>query len=214
MDLNKVVSAFFSIPKTLYVNFRYLPFTKAVKLPIWCHWNSWIYGNGKFIIDNPQTATIRLGSAPSNFPSQRFALCLTGVLRFNGSASIGAGTKMLIGGNLTIGERFGCSGGGLIDCKSVSSFGDDVLVGHCCSFIDGDGHSIMSKGVVINRASGFQIGNHVWFGRECLVLKGTKICDNVVFGARSIVSGKYTTENAVYVGSPAKKIKDNIEWKC
>ena len=111
MTIKSFFSALFSFPKAVYVNFRYLPFSQAIKLPIWCHWNSWVVGNGKLIIDKPQTASVRLGSASSKFPSQKFALCLTGVLRFKGGASIGTGTKMLIEGNLTIGERFACSGG-------------------------------------------------------------------------------------------------------
>lgn len=112
MKIKSLLSALFSLPKTIYVNFRYLPLPQAIKFPVWCHWNSWVTGDGELIIDKPQTASIRLGSASSKFPSQKFALCLTGVLRFKGAASIGTGTKMLVEGNLTVGERFACSGGG------------------------------------------------------------------------------------------------------
>lgn len=212
MKIKSLLSALFSLPKTIYVNFRYLPLPQAIKFPVWCHWNSWVTGDGELIIDKPQTASIRLGSASSKFPSQKFALCLTGVLRFKGAASIGTGTKMLVEGNLTVGERFACSGGGIIDCKAESSFGDDVLIGHCCNFMDCDGHPIMIDGEVINEDAGYHIGNHVWLGRECLVLKGAETCDNIVFGARSVVRGKYTTCNAIYVGSPAKLKKENIMW--
>lgn len=79
--------------------------------------------------------------------------------------------------------------------------------------MDCDGHPIMNEGVVINGDAGYHIGNHVWLGRECLVLKGTKTCDDIVFGARSVVSGIYTTHNAVYLGSPAKLKKENITWR-
>ena len=93
------------------------------------------------------------------------------------------------------------------------SFGEDVLIGHCCTFMDGDGHRILSNGCIINKDDGIHVGNHVWFGRECLILEGSTICDNVVFGARSVVNGSYKTNNAVYVGTPAKLKKDNISWK-
>ncbi len=212
MKLRKIVSTLLSVPKTLYVNFRYLPFRQAIKIPIWCHWNSSFTGNGKIILDKAQTTIIRLGSSSHKFPSQKFALCVTGVLRFKGAASIGTGCKMLVEGSLTIGDKFACSGGGIIDCKSDSTFGDSVLVGHQCTFIDCDGHSILRDGVVINETAGYHIGNHVWFGRECLVLKGTRVCDNVIFGARSTISGNYKVENAVYVGAPAKTIKDGVIW--
>ena len=109
--IRKIASALFSFPKTIYVNLRYLPLSQAVKLPVWCHWNTSFTGNGKLVVDKPHTAVIRLGSSSHKFPSQRFALCLTGVLRFKGAASIGTGCKMLVEGNLTIGESFACSGG-------------------------------------------------------------------------------------------------------
>ena len=78
--------------------------------------------------------------------------------------------------------------------------------------MDCDGHPIMIDGEVINEDAGYHIGNHVWLGRECLVLKGAETCDNIVFGARSVVRGKYTTCNAIYVGSPAILKKENITW--
>ena len=96
MTLRRYLTALFSLPKTVYVNFRYLPLAQAIKFPIWCHWNSWVKGNGKLIIDKPYTASIRLGSASSKFPSQKFALCLTGILRFKGGHLLEQDVKCLL----------------------------------------------------------------------------------------------------------------------
>lgn len=50
-----------------------------------------------------------------------------------------------------------------------------------------------------------KIGNNVWFGRNCTVLKGVTIGDNVIIGACSVVT-KSIPANTVAVGSPAKVV--------
>lgn len=47
----KLLKILFAVPKTLYVNFRVLPFRQAVKLPIWvtCQTRVAVMGGG-----NPQ----------------------------------------------------------------------------------------------------------------------------------------------------------------
>lgn len=51
-----------------------------------------------------------------------------------------------------------------------------------------------------------EIGNNVSIGTNSTILP-VKICDNVVIGAGSVVT-KDITEPGIYVGNPAKKIKD------
>jgi maltose O-acetyltransferase len=47
-----------------------------------------------------------------------------------------------------------------------------------------------------------KIGNNVWIGKNCLIFPGSKIEDNVVIGANSIVKGNCEA-NSLYVGNPA-----------
>lgn len=49
------------------------------------------------------------------------------------------------------------------------------------------------------------IGNNVWFGEKCTVLKGVKIGDNCIIGYGSVVI-KDIPANSVAVGCPAKVI--------
>lgn len=207
-----IIASLLSMPKTIYANFKYLPAIQAIRLPLFVHWNSSLSGGGRIVLHNIKPLSVRLGSADPSFPSHKLILCLTGTLEFNGVASIGSGSELIIRGHLTVGDHFSCSGGNKIDVKSNSSFGENVLIGHNCTFIDDDGHQLLQEGRIINEKRGYHIGNHVWFGRECLTLKGTSTCDNIVFGARSLINGHYNESEVVYAGSPAKIVKRNVQW--
>lgn len=52
-----------------------------------------------------------------------------------------------------------------------------------------------------------EIGNNVFIGSRCTILPGTKIEDNVIIGAGSLVTGEFPG-GGVYAGVPAKRIGD------
>ena len=56
------------------------------------------------------------------------------------------------------------------------------------------------------------LGDNVFIGACSLILPGTKIGNNVIIGAGSIVTG-VIPDNGVYVGSPARKIKTIEEYE-
>ena len=50
------------------------------------------------------------------------------------------------------------------------------------------------------------IGENVFIGCNCLILKGTEIGDNTTIGAGSVVTGKIPA-NCIAAGNPARVIK-------
>ncbi len=98
--------------------------------------------------------------------------------------------------------------------------GCDVVIGKDCMFAHGydirtsDMHPIydLKNGKRINYGSSIIIGDHVWFGRNVFVQKGVTIANNIVVGARSVVSRSLITPNSIAVGIPAKIIKEGIVW--
>lgn len=52
-----------------------------------------------------------------------------------------------------------------------------------------------------------EIGNNIFIGSRSVILPGTKIEDNVIIGAGSLVTGKIS-RGGVYGGVPAKRIGD------
>ncbi len=120
------------------------------------------------------------------------------------------------GNEIVIGDRCGiarnvqfaaCEGKKII-------VGNDVAFAHDTLIRTTDSHSIVdSDGKRINPAQDIEIGNHVWVGLGVLILKGSRIADNNIIAAKSLVSSKVPYENNIILaGSPAKKIKENINW--
>ena len=76
-----------------------------------------------------------------------------------------------------------------------------------------DTHQIIdANSKVINHIYGVTIGNHVWCGTRCTILKNTIVSDNSVIGAASVVCGHFNEPNIIIAGNPARKIKENINW--
>lgn len=79
--------------------------------------------------------------------------------------------------------------------------------------MDYDFHEIIDENnCVINEPEEIIIGNNVWIGCRCLILKGVEIKDGSVVGANSTVTRQLEKENSVYAGNPVKCIKENIKW--
>ncbi len=53
------------------------------------------------------------------------------------------------------------------------------------------------------------IGNNVWIGSNCVILKNVKIEDNSVIGAGTVVSNN-VSKNEVVVGNQQRFLKKNI----
>lgn len=120
------------------------------------------------------------------------------------------------GGQIHIG-CFSTMEGGHIACTE----GKSIIIGQDCMFSNkimirnGDSHSIFEKDSNrrINSSESIFIGNHVWLGADSKILKGSIISDNCIIGTGAIVSGKCNDMNSIYAGTPARKIKENINWK-
>lgn len=93
--------------------------------------------------------------------------------------------------------------------------GDSCLFGHNINFMLGDFHTIYSTedNSVINKPKkGINIGNHVWLGKNVTVLKDSGVGDNSVVALGSIITKSFTRNNVVLAGSPARVVKENVNW--
>ncbi|MCH4158857.1 MAG: acyltransferase [Bifidobacterium minimum] len=86
--------------------------------------------------------------------------------------------------------------------------GNHVHISADCSILQHDySWAVIQKltGEVLGSCGRVVIGDNVFIGQKCLILKGAEIGDNSIVGAGSVVSGKLEG-NAVYAGVPARKL--------
>ena len=211
-----------SIPKTIYFNFRYLPLSQAIKLPIWVRYNTKIrMGGGEIklnILASPSPAMIRIGFHKVYVcdPKDSNVLTINGLLVFNGTAHIGNGSKIYVakGAELVLGNNFAISASSQINCYKKIVFGKDIQFSWDCLTMDSDTHHIYNEqGVKINESREIVFGNKIWIGCRTTILKGSVIPNNCVIGAYSLVSGKNFENNSIIVGNPAKSIKKISKWE-
>lgn len=215
----EIILAIRAIPKTVYFNFKYLKVKDAIKFPMIISHRVYLSKmKGKIIIDsNIKFGMIKVGFGKVRIFDQSKMTCvwhLEGTIIFKGRASIGNGTKLSILGTLELGNNFIISAHSQVECRKYISFGENVLIGWDCLFMDTDGHKILNyDNHLMNENKEIIIGNKVWFGARSTVLKGVQISNNNVIAANSCVTHKFSENNCIIGGYPAKIIKRNIKWE-
>jgi len=113
-------------------------------------------------------------------------------------------------GDLTIGKKFGINRYSRIVVHEKITIGDHVTIGQMVSILDHDHHYEMNQGtLVLNdyKTAPIKIGNNVWIGDKCTILKGVTIGDNVVIGAHTLVR-RDVPSRVVVGGNPCKILKE------
>jgi acetyltransferase-like isoleucine patch superfamily enzyme len=116
-------------------------------------------------------------------------------------------------GSLIFGGKDKSSGSGITSDTKIFvaeyvEIGEDSIIAWDCFITDSNWHGI--KGVEKTRP--VYIGKHVWLSHGVSVLKGAKIADNTIVGAKSLVSHAHTQSAVLLAGSPAIIIKKNVSW--
>ena len=206
------------LPKTLYFNFKYLKFADAIKLPILISHRVYLrqVGGSVRLDTTPKFGMVRIGFGRVGIFDQqrsRTIWLVSGMVIFKGIANIGHGSKISVSGILTIGNNFSMTAESQVVCEKAITFGNDVLISWDNLFLDSDFHKIKINGSITNLPKEIVIGNHVWVGCRCTILKGTFIKDEIIVAANSTVSGKFDQSHTIIGGNPAKVVKENVSWE-
>lgn len=114
---------------------------------------------------------------------------------------------------LTFGEHFVMTAESKISCQTAISFGNNTLVSWECLIMDSDHHLVINRNDDTVKDNKIVIGNHVWVGCRCTILKGVAISDGCIIGACSNVVKSSEKERCLIVGNPARQIMDDVDWK-
>lgn len=166
---------------------------------------------------------------------------VSGTVSFGGKASIGHGSKLSVRGELKLGADFNMTAESTIVCAKEIRFGDDCLLSWDILVMDTDEHPLfnrhetarcetrdanplpcpevpcpVSKEVEnkrINPDKPIIVGNHVWIGCKCVLLKGAEVPDNTVIAAGTLLKSAFTGENHVIGGNPPSVLKSDVHWE-
>ncbi len=92
--------------------------------------------------------------------------------------------------------------------------GEDCMISSQVYISLSDIHPIYDRGSGqrLNPAASVVVGDHVWAGLRCMIMKGARIGDGGVIAAGAIVSGQ-TPPNAIVAGVPGRIVRENVEWR-
>ena len=126
----------------------------------------------------------------------------------NGSMFRTALNTYLPNAKISIGNRCKINGT-VLHANQEILLGDDCRIGPGTVICDNDSHRVALSVEERSKAPAsapIHIGNNVWIGMNCIILKGVTIGDNAIIAAGSVVT-KSCEPNAIYAGNPANFIK-------
>ena len=208
----------FSIPKTLRFNLHYFPLKTALKLPVFVSHRTFLRElHGMVNLPSQtRTAMVRIGFGDVGHYDRKRSRTIwqvSGIVTFGGTSGIGHGSKISVRGKLTFGNDFNMTAESTIVCAKEITFGNDCLIGWDVLVMDTDEHPLFDKtGNRINPDKAIEVGNHVWIGCKCTLLKGAKVPDNTTIAAGTLLKSAFTGSNQVIGGNPPTVLKSEVNW--
>lgn len=220
-NIRKILHFIFSVPRSIYFNLKYLPFNQAIKLPILISNRAYIKkatGEIEIVASNIKTGMIKMGFGEVGIFSPKKEVCvleLYGKITFQGKASIGVGSGISCRGHIIFGHNFVITAKTNIICFKEITFGDDCILSWNDLILDTDFHKVLDSNSrkILNPSKRVKFGSKVWLGANCTVLKGSEIGSNCVIASNSLINSKIEGNNLLIGGSPAKIIREGVDWE-
>lgn len=206
----------FNLPETIFINFYFLPFKQAIKLPIWIYGNvRFIKLNGKIKIEATKVSTKmivinRTNESPCNSNGNTEIILNSGTLLFKGKAQIGCGCRILIynNGEIIFGENFKMNNQNSLSSCNKLQFENMVLLGHQNQIYDTDFHFCATQeGYVHNSSKPVLLGAYTFIGNRVTITKGVILPAYTIVSANSLVNKTLPIESGTIIGGiPAKPL--------
>jgi acetyltransferase-like isoleucine patch superfamily enzyme len=208
--------------KSIYINFRLLPFLQAIKLPIIVTRSTTIESlSGTMTLNSPVSfGLVKIGQLHTDLVSWKEGknyLNIKGDFIVGGFIQAGVGCKVVIDKNatLSIGANAAIGANTCIICRDSIKIGSNFRAAWETQIMDTNFHYTKDtlSGKVNARTAPVVLGNNNWIGNRSSVMQGTKTNDFFIAASNSLCNKDYTDSIPPYSmvgGSPAKLLKTNI----
>lgn len=210
----------FNLPETIFINFYFLPFKQAIKLPIWIYGNvRFIKLNGKIKIEATKVSTKmivinRTNESPCNSNGNTEIILNSGTLLFKGKAQIGCGCRILIynNGEIVFGENFKMNNQNFISSShGIIKFDKMVVIAHQSQIYNTDFHFYSTQeGITRNSTKNISIGAYTVIANRVTISKGVTLPNYTTVSSNSLVNKTLPIESGTIIGGiPAKPLAQN-----
>lgn len=139
-------------------------------------------------------------------PNINIGKCVTIIGEPTKHVKLGVWGREAGSGRITVGDYVLISPGTRISASDEVSIGNSVMMANSVYITDSDWHDLYDRTARSDRVTPVHIGDNVWLGDHCVILKGVSIGENSVVGANSVVS-RDVPANVVVAGNPAQVVK-------
>ena len=207
--------------KTIYFNFKMLPFKQAIRLPIFIYTSTEFRSlEGKIQINGPISPNmIHIGDNTKYISTTKpYSIwTINGTLIFEGACKFFWGSYVYVAENATlkIGTNNTMFGSGCkIICRESVSIGNNVRIAWDCQIYDTSFHYTKSEGKEVQSLTKeIVINDYAWIGNRSTISKGTILPSNSIVASGSLCNKDYTEygEKCLFAGAPAKCKVTGIE---
>ena len=201
--------------KTVYLNFKMLPFKQALCLPVLVGWRTEFRNiGGKIIFDeglklHPGVITLNIQNGPVATRHEHFIVNVTGIILVHGlEVHFFVGMTLWVKGCLELGGNNVFGSNSILVCTKNISVGYFMGCSWNCEIYDTNFHFFrdLVSGKIIKRHGKVHIGNNTFIGNGSIIGKGTYLDDGCVVANFSLVNRSFKREgkNLLIGGNPAQ----------
>ena len=212
-----------NIIKTLYLNFRCLPLSQALKFPIYIYGKIEFYDlNGKININSNEIerGMIRIGYKWLDLVPFSTMSCIfsnTGYLEFKGKTIIGGGVSIFVDSepaSLIFSDRTKIGSGSFVKACNFVSIGYNTRLTYGTILMDCDMHFVknIDTGKINKNFGTIFIGSNCWLNGST-IMKGAILPDFCVSTRNSLLNKDYSVygNHLFLVGCPAEPKSNRVQ---
>ncbi len=211
-----------NIFKTIYFNFKMLPFEDAILLPVFIYYRTELANlKGKIKINGKvRPGMIQFNNFNKELIGTHFwrSIEIKGEVEFNGWAAFGVGSRFFVGkgAKVVFGNDVILGGRTRLICEESISFGDNIRVAFETQIMDSNFHYLrnINDGKVEKCTGAISIGSNNWIGNRTSITKGTVTPDYLIVSSNSLLNRNYKNifePYSVVGGMPVKLLKTGFE---